>query len=186
MQKIKLEIGNIFMVGRAMRHYWMFIMAVSCVLIAGCATQEPAPTMQLVKEPDALADLQTVAVVSAEYLRSIQQTLQEQRLKQDEEERRQAAFNATYVPRGFEINASMKTENWPDVICRRLAQLAGYDSPVVLGDRPKAPFLISINKRNVPLWELVHELGLKTGKAFVMEIHENTNLVRCVYSRPSA
>ena len=163
----------------------LFLVAVITVL-SGCASQEPAPTMQLVKEPDALADLQTVAVVSAEYLRSIQQTLQEQRMKEDEDARRQAAFNATYVPRGFEVNASMKTTAWPDAICQRLAQLAGYDTPTVLGDRPKAPFLVEINKRNVPLWEIVHELGLKTGKAFVMEIHENTNLVRCIYSRPSA
>lgn len=156
------------------------------IAIAGCSSTPPTENIQLVKEPDALAELQTIAVISAEHLRTIQQALQEERLKMEEEDRLQAAYAATYVPRGFEAVASMKSTNWPDTICQRIAELAGYESPVVIGDRPKAPFLIELNKRNVPLWEIVQELGLKTGKAFVMEIHENTNLVRCIYSRPEA
>lgn len=155
-----------------------------CV-VAGCSTQ-PVENVKLVQEPDALAELQTVAVISAERLRTIQMMLQEERAKEDLAQRREKALAATYIPAGFEVKASMKAANWPDVLCKRLGQLAGYDVPTVIGDRPKSPFLIEINKRNVPLWELVHELGLKTGKAFVMEIHENAKLVRCIYARPEA
>lgn len=168
-----------------MRHLKSVKVILSVCLLCGCATA-PKENIQLVKEPDALAELQTIAVVTAERLRAVQASLQESRLEMAMEERRQAAIDATYVPKGFEIKASMKTTNWPDVICQRIAEFAGYESPVVIGDRPKAPFLVDINKRNVPLWEVVHELGLKTGKAFVMEIYENTKIVRCIYARPEA
>lgn len=159
--------------------------AILLAVICGCAAA-PTENVQLVKEPDALAELQTIAVVAAERLRSVQASLQEERLALDMEARRQAAIDATYIPSGFETKSSMKTTNWPDVICQRLAEFAGYESPTVIGDRPKAPFMVDINKRNVPLWEIVHELGLKTGKAFVMEIYENSKIVRCIYARPEA
>ena len=161
------------------------LLALFVLAIAGCASQ-PAENVTLIKEPDALAELATTAVITSERLMAIHQLLEEERQKQTLEEQRQAAINAAYVPDGFEIKGSMKTRAWPDVVCTRLAQLAGYETSTVIGDRPKAPFLVDINKRNVPLWELVHELGQKTGKAFVMEVYENTKLVRCVYARPEA
>ena len=169
-----------------MHHFTKVLVALLVLItLTGCASQ-PEENVKLVQEPDSLAELQTVAAISAERLRSIQMLLQEEREKRTLEQRRQDAMAAAYIPEGFEAKASMKTTNWPDVICTRLGQLAGYEIPTVVGDRPKAPFIVEIDKRNVPLWELVHELGLKTGKAFVMEIHENAKLVRCIYARPEA
>lgn len=161
--------------------------AAACVsvalLLAGCSGSPPKE-VQLVKEPDSLTELRTVSVIAAERLRDIQMAMQAERQRLTEEQRRQEAFNATYIPEGFETRGGMDTENWPDAICQQLAIMAGYDSPVLLGDRPKAPLLVRIQKHNVPLWEMVQELGLRTGKAFTMEVHENARMVRCVYNRP--
>ena len=159
------------------------LLIVLLVALVGCASSSHHDEkVKLIQEPDALAQLQTVAVVAVERMRDIQAALQAERQKMDKEAQLQEMFNATYVPEGFESIASVKTSNWPDVICAQMAELAGYDSPVHLGNRPKAPMLISINKHNVPLWEMVQELGLKTGQGFTMEIHENSKLVRCIYN----
>jgi hypothetical protein len=82
----------------------------------------------------------------------------------------QKSFQASYVPPGFERNAKFSYTGKASKAAEAIAKIAGYQFKV-LGERiPNEPW-VSINIDNLPLNEALKELGVQTGSAMRIEIH---------------
>lgn len=164
----------------------MRLLSLFTIIVAfstGCSSSTHSPEVRLVKPVDSVAGINVISTAAVEEMRKIQTLLAARQTALESRIAKERALSAAYVPKGFEKKATLSATMWPDTICEQVAVMAGYTNPppVHLGLRPPNFMPISINKINVPLWEIAQELGHKSGKHFSMEVIESAGLVRCKY-----
>ena len=93
-----------------------------------------------------------------------------------EEQHKQKAFQALYVPKGFEQNVSLKFEGSAEDAARLIAEAAGYDFKVY-GKKPLLSMFVGIHLDNQPLNDALKELGMQTGQTANVEVYESSRTI---------
>lgn len=141
--------------------------------LAGCASDQTARATNVMVTPPSnpLNELRGIAVEARDELRLLAKIADAQSAPTlTKDQHAQKSFQASYVPPGFERNAKFSYTGKASKAAEAIAKIAGYQFKV-LGERtPNEPW-VSINIDNLPLNEALKELGVQTGSAMRIEIH---------------
>lgn len=149
----------------------------TAILIAGltgCASQHTARTSSVTVTPPVhpINELRSVAVEVRDELRLLAKTADAVNTPAlTPEQHAQRSFQATFVPKGFDKNATFMFTGNASKAAEALAKTAGYQFKVIGKRMPNEPW-VSININNQPLNDALRELGVQTGTAMRIEIHD--------------
>lgn len=97
------------------------------------------------------------------------------------EQIRQARFNATYIPVGFESKITITNWDGPiSPILRRLEVLSGYKF-VVLTPEPSYGLFVTLNFKDATLMDVVNSIDAQLGSVINIEIIEDEKVVKVRY-----
>lgn len=145
----------------------------TAVSLGGCASQHTARSTNVMVTPPShpLNELRSVAVEARDELRLLAKIADAQAAPTlTKDQHAQKAFQATYVPKGFERNAKFSYTGKASKAAEAIAKVAGYKFKTHGKVMPNEPW-VSIHIDNQPLNEALKELGVQTGSAMRVEIH---------------
>lgn len=94
---------------------------------------------------------------------------------------RQARFNSTYVPVGFESTMTITGWDGPVTpVMRRLEVLSGYKF-VTLTPEPSYGLFVTLNFKDAKLMDIINSIDAQLGNAINIEIIEDEKLVNIKY-----
>lgn len=152
--------------------------------LAGCSQNTPRTSNVVVTPPThPINELRSIAVEARDELRLLAKIVDAKNAPSlTVEQHAQKEFQAVHVPVGFERNAKFIYTGEATKAAHALAQVAGYKFST-LGQRiPNEPW-VSINIDNLPLNEGLKELGVQTGSAMRIEVHEASRRLVVVYKK---
>ena len=152
--------------------------------LAGCAGHTPVSRMVVVDPPaHPLNELRSIAVEARDELRLLAKVVDAKNAPSlTPEQHVQEEYQATHVPVGFERNAQFSYTGPASKAASALAQVAGYKFRTLGEPLPNEPW-VTIRINNLPLNEALKEIGVQTGTAIRLEIHEASRLMVLVYKK---
>lgn len=154
----------------------------AAIALSGCANNTPL-TRNVVVDPPAhpLNELRSIAVEARDELRILAKVVDAKNAPSlTKEQHAQKEFQATHVPAGFERNAQFSYTGPATKAAHALAQVAGYKFRTLGAPIPNEPW-VTIRINQLPLNEALKEIGVQTGTAMILEVHEASRLMVLVY-----
>lgn len=152
--------------------------------LSGCAGNTPL-SRNVVVDPPAhpLNELRSIAVEARDELRLLAKVVDAKNAPSlTPEQHVQKEYQATHVPVGFERNAKFSYTGPATKAANALADITGYKFRTLGEPLPNEPW-VTINIDNLPLNEALKEVGMQTGTAMRLEIHEASRLMVLVYKK---
>lgn len=140
--------------------------------LTGCASNSSSAAKVAEPSVHPLDELRVLAVEARDELRLLAKIVDAKNaptLTKDQHAQKQ--FQATFVPKGFERNATFAYVGPASKAAEAIAKVAGYEFKILGHRTPNEPF-VSIKIDNLPLNEALKELGVQTGSAIRVEIHD--------------
>lgn len=157
-----------------MKHLVVLSALMVAVILSGCASQHTARATSVMVTPPVhpLNELRSVAVEARDELRLLAKIVDAKNAPSlTPDQHAQKHFQSTFVPKGFEKNATFKYTGKASKAAEAIAVAAGYKFKLVGERTPNEPW-VSININNQPLNDALRELGVQTGTAMRIEIHD--------------
>lgn len=156
------------------------LLAVS-LLATGCGHAVKRSTVVIAPPVHPLDELRSIGVEARDELRLLAKIKDAKNAPSlTVEQHAQKHFQATHVPAGFERTAQFSYTGDATRAAEALAQVAGYKFRTLGKPMPNEPW-VTIHIRGLPLAEALRELGVQTGSAIRVEIHEAERLMVVVY-----
>ncbi|MFK4132038.1 DotD/TraH family lipoprotein [Pseudomonas luteola] len=159
------------------------VMASALFALSGCAGQMPGAGNEVVIVPpvsvgDELKEISIEARDELRLLAKAKEAMAQRSMTPDQQ--RQATYQALTVPKGFEKRVQFKYYGRASEAAKAIGAVAGYTVKIEGKPIPNEPF-VSIKTMNAPLNDALRELGMQTGDAVRIEIHQSAKLMRFVY-----
>lgn len=159
--------------------------ALTCAVLAmsGCAGNMPGNGGEVVIVPQVSVgeELKDISIEARDELRLLAKAKEAMSQKSmTPDQHRQAAYQAITVPQGFEKRVQFKYYGRASEAAKAIGAVAGYTVKIEGNPVPNEPF-VSIRTMNAPLNDALRELGMQTGEAVRIEIHQSAKLMRFVY-----
>ena len=149
------------------------ISALAVLLLAGC--QLPERNAQVVASPDKvslmLAEAADKASTSLETLAAIEQ-------------KKSPGVAVAPISNAPEELARAITITWvgpPEQILRKLADRASYNF-VTLGNRPPVPLVVNVDVQNMPVIEVLRDIGLQLGVRGDVKVDSERGIIELHYA----
>lgn len=166
-----------------MKRIFSLSLIAATVVLSGCASKHTARATSVTVTPPThpLNELRSIAVEARDELRLLAKIMDAKSTPTlTKDQHAQKSFQANHVPKGFERNVKFAYTGSASKAAEAIAKIAGYQFKV-LGERtPNEPW-VTINVDNLPLNEALKELGVQTGSAMRVEIHDQ--LMVLVYKK---
>jgi len=154
---------------------YITVLAISLVfLVSGCAYRQKA-IPQLVSEPNSvdlmLADAADRATRALETLASMEQATK-------------PGNNVTAVPNAPQELRRALTFEWTgpaEPLVQEMAKQAGYDF-AIMGAKPPLPIIITIKATNMPIIEILRDIGLQMGGRADMKVDARNQRMEIHYA----
>lgn len=163
-------------------HHLATALAVALAL-SGCASDQTARTTNIMVTPPAhpLDELRIIAVEARDELRLLAKVVDAKNAPTlTKEQHAQKHFQAIHVPAGFERIAKFTYTGPATKAAAALAKVAGYKFAINGKPLSNEPW-VSLHIDGMPLAEALRELGVQTGTALRVEVHEASRLMILVH-----
>lgn len=154
----------------------------AAIALSGCASNQTIRATNVMVTPpaDPITEMRAVAVEARDELRLLAKISDATTAPSlTKEQIAQREFQSAHVPMGFEKISQFAYTGPVSKAAAALAQVAGYKFRT-LGERtPNEPW-VTIGINQVPLNEALKELGVQSGTAVRIEIHEESTPPRMV------
>lgn len=161
----------------------IFVFAILLGLI-GCASNKSANVDSIIVTPnvDSLKELKRVSIEARNELRLLAKAQQSRTEKTaTPEQHRQAFFQATYTPPGFEKEVDFHYVGEVEKAVEAISMVSGYRLLDPDGRKPSDNIWVNISFENKPLNEALKEVGMQTGDKIRLEIHPSAKIMRLIY-----
>ena len=159
--------------------------AIALAVLSGCTNTKAISGNSISIEPAShpLNELRSIAVEARDELRLLAKSVEANRAPSlTPEQHAQRHFQATYIPSGFDKQVTFSYTGSASKAAKAIAQIAGYTFAVRGEPLPNEPW-VAIKTTSLPLAEALRELGVQTGSAATVEVHEATRQIFFVYKR---
>lgn len=159
-----------------MKSRYLLSSIAAALALTGCASNQTLRATNVLVTPpaDPITEMRAVAVEARDELRLLAKISDATTAPSlTKEQIAQREFQSVHVPLGFEKISQFAYTGSATKAAMALAQVAGYKFRTLGERQPNEPW-VTINVNRLPLNEALKELGVQTGSAMRVEIHEET------------
>lgn len=154
------------------------------LVLSGCASKTVNIKEVVVAEPsvNAIKELKSISIEARDEMRLLakaQQSITNKLITEDQH--KQAFFQATYTPPGFETIVDFSYAGKLESAAEAIAVIAGYKLLGPTGLKPNDDLWVNISLKQETLYEAIKEIGLQSGDKVTFDIQSSAKLIRMIY-----